>query len=255
MKDIYAFFLDIDGTLCSGGKVPAVNTEAIEKARKLGHKFFIDTARSLGHIPPAVTALGLDGYVAGIGCTVVVEGKKILSENIPIGVIAELFDYFTDSGRKFMLEGEEITVVNKHFENPDSKYIFVESGKELIENFGSQVLAKAYIPHILSAEEQKNLDERFMFFQHPDYAEFSKKGFSKATGMQKVLDYYGIDRSHCVAMGDSANDLDMLRYAGISVAMGNSSKEVKDSCDIVTCDDDKGGVSEGIIRILGNIFP
>lgn len=253
MKNIYAFFLDLDGTLCTHGKVPEINAETIAKARKLGHKVFIDTARSLGHIPAEIRALNFDGYVTGIGCSVIADEKKILSENIPIDVMAEIFDYFTDSGRKIMLEGEETTVINRLYENPEGKYTYAGSGKELVEKFGNQVLAKAYIPYTLTDEEQKYFDERFTFFQHPDYAEFSKKGFSKATGMQKVLDYYGIDRSHCVAMGDSANDLDMLRYAGIAVAMGNSSDEVKDICDIITCDDVDGGVAEGIIRILGDI--
>lgn len=251
MKERYVFFLDIDGTLFCDGKLPETNLRYMKQARSLGHLIFINTARSLGHIPPEVKALELDGFVAGLGCSVVVDGKKILTENIPLERMAELFDYYTDSGRAFMIEGEQTTISNQYNPDPNSKYAKVCSGAELKERFGGEVMAKVYMPYVLSEEEQKELESEFLFFQHPNYAEFSKKGFTKATGMEKVLEYYGIPKSRCVAMGDSANDLDMLDFAGISVAMGDSSQLVKDRCDIVTCDAADGGVGMAIKNILG----
>lgn len=251
MKDIYIFFLDIDNTLFCDGTVPETNLRYMKLARSLGSKIFINTARSLGHIPAEVKALELDGFVAGLGCSVVIEGKKVLSENIPIQRMADIFDYYTQSGRAFMIEGEESTISNGLTPDPQNKYKTVRTGKELIEKFGGEVMAKVYMPYVLSEDEQKELNEEFLFFQHPGYAEFSKKGFTKATGMEKVLEYYGIPRSRCVAMGDSANDLDMLDFAGISVAMGDSAQIVKERCDIVTCDAADGGVGMAIKEILG----
>ena len=55
----------------------------------------------------------------------------------------------------------------------------------------------------------------------------------KGEAMERVCEYYGADLADTVAFGDSMNDQQMLEYAGIAVAMGNSCQELKDCADIV----------------------
>ncbi|MDD6258925.1 MAG: Cof-type HAD-IIB family hydrolase [Erysipelotrichaceae bacterium] len=57
---------------------------------------------------------------------------------------------------------------------------------------------------------------------------------SKSAGIKKVMDYYGFDMNECMAFGDGGNDIDMIEAAGIGVAMGNASDEVKKHADYVT---------------------
>ena len=59
-------------------------------------------------------------------------------------------------------------------------------------------------------------------------------GIHKATGMEIYLNHVGIDRVDCIAVGDGPNDLQMLEYAGVGVAMGNARAEVKARADMVT---------------------
>lgn len=68
----------------------------------------------------------------------------------------------------------------------------------------------------------------------------------KDKGMQLILDRIGADVSECIAFGDGGNDIPMLEYAGIGVAMGNANDVVKSHADYVTtnCEDD------GILKAL-----
>ena len=62
----------------------------------------------------------------------------------------------------------------------------------------------------------------------------------KAAAIKEVLKYYGFSAEECMAFGDGGNDIDMIKFAGIGVAMGNSDEEVKMAADHVTdtCDND-----------------
>lgn len=70
--------------------------------------------------------------------------------------------------------------------------------------------------------------------------------------MKIVLDYYNIPKENCVAIGDSSNDLDMLKFSGISIAMGNATDYVKTKSDFITLPIEEDGVSYAIEHILKN---
>jgi hypothetical protein len=81
---------------------------------------------------------------------------------------------------------------------------------------------------------------------HPCNLELNPKGISKASGMRKVCELLGITMSEVVAMGDSMNDLSMIRAAGLGVAMGNAQDGVKAAADLVTATNDEHGVAKVI---------
>lgn len=68
------------------------------------------------------------------------------------------------------------------------------------------------------------------------------KDYSKATGIQTVLDCLGLTQKDSFAFGDSSNDLPMLKYAGTSVAMGNSSSEILPYCTYQTTNIEDDGI-------------
>ena len=70
----------------------------------------------------------------------------------------------------------------------------------------------------------------------------------KAFGIQKILEHYGYCRNECIAFGDGGNDIDMLQYAGIGVAMGNSKESVKAAADYITEDCDSDGVVSALLH-------
>ena len=249
IMDRYIVFLDIDGTVYCHGQIVPRNRVAIRKAQAAGHKILINTARSLADIPPKILDADWDGIVAGIGCTVLVEGKKLRSVRIPVTQVAQVFDEMTSLHIPLMLEGEDVLLCNTFYPDADHA-VLLQSGNDILCRYKDRVLAKAFIPAVLPQDVQNSLSARFQFYQHRNYAEFSVRGHNKATGMQCVLDFYGADRAHCIAMGDSINDLDMLRYAGVSVAMGDAGEDVKKICSLVTCNADEGGVAEALETLL-----
>lgn len=86
----------------------------------------------------------------------------------------------------------------------------------------------------------------------PGYSllEISSPGTSKATGLDHICTLSGIHPSEVVAIGDNLNDLEMLRFAGLGVAMGNAKVEVKAAADVVTAANDDDGVAVFLERRL-----
>ncbi len=72
------------------------------------------------------------------------------------------------------------------------------------------------------------------------------RGGGKHIGIGKVLDHYGFSREECMAFGDGDNDITMLRYAGIGVAMGNADATVKAAADYVTTGTDASGIAKAL---------
>ena len=245
----YVFFLDIDGTLLNNNIICRKNRQAISYARKLGHLVFINTARSSFIIPQKVRSLKFDGFVTSMGCNIICAGKQIYGVSFSVTEAAEIFDYFNKSGRIVHVEGEDVSISNEA--ETDLFPVKISSGAELIKRYPDRHIPKFFVPHILTAEEQKKLSKKYTFYQHKNYAEFCVKGNTKATGIKKTMDYLGIDMKYSVAVGDSINDIEMLECAGKAVVMGNAPDEVKQIAEIVTCDAADGGVAEGIYRIIG----
>lgn len=243
----FAVFLDIDGTLYSSG-IPEENKIAIRKARENGHLIFINSGRSMGNIGKEIRSVGFDGYIAGIGCNIICGKETLLSKAVPLSDAAWAIDHFKTSGRAVVLEGETLLISNQKCERDD--IICVTNGEDLKNRFKDEKITKIFVPHILEKEEFELLSKKFLVYQHPGYAEYSQKGCTKSTGMEIVLNHCGIDRAHSIAMGDSSNDTDMLKYAGISVAMGNAEEEIKNICDYVSCPAAEGGVAKALYKFL-----
>ncbi len=76
--------------------------------------------------------------------------------------------------------------------------------------------------------------------------EISPKGISKASGLEKLCEYLGITLAESIAVGDGDNDLEILKVAGLAVAMGNSNKNVLTTADVVVKDNDNGGCAQAV---------
>ncbi|WP_067730692.1 Cof-type HAD-IIB family hydrolase [Oceanobacillus damuensis] len=72
--------------------------------------------------------------------------------------------------------------------------------------------------------------------------EIIKKGMNKAVGLQKIADYYNIPQDRIIAFGDEDNDLEMIDYAGVGVAMGNAISELKSLANHQTLTNQEDGI-------------
>ena len=67
-------------------------------------------------------------------------------------------------------------------------------------------------------------------------ADVVERKASKAEGLKRLCRYYGVDLKDTAAIGDSMNDYEILKTAGLGIAMGNSIEELKEAADYITAD-------------------
>jgi len=80
--------------------------------------------------------------------------------------------------------------------------------------------------------------------------ECSAYGISKGSGLKALCAHLGIPISQSIAVGDADNDLDILRTAGLAVAMGNANDNARAAADVIVADNDHGGCAEAIYQYL-----
>ncbi len=246
----YAFFLDIDGTYSLGGKIHPNNIKAIEKARKEGHYIFINTGRAYGYLPKHVLeSVEFDGFVCGLGADIRVGGKQIYSQQIQKDLVRKYAEIFLKMPERVaLLEGEDKVYYTKtwfdvengvrvlHPEDFDGKF---KDAK--ISKFTCEAVDKALLEPILDG---------LTLYDQDGYYELARKGCNKAVGMMIAADYLKIPKERCVAVGDSINDEDMLRAAGIAVVMENGDERMKEIATFITDSAENAGVARAIEKIL-----
>jgi len=84
----------------------------------------------------------------------------------------------------------------------------------------------------------------------PIFLEFVDKNASKAIAMEKLGEHFGIKQSEMIAVGDGSNDLSMIEYAGLGVAMANAKEIVKEKADYITLSNDEDGVAHVIYKFV-----
>jgi len=99
-------------------------------------------------------------------------------------------------------------------------------------------------------ENQYDIDRLALEFPEFYFAKYGAKygcdivaaGVSKAEGMKVLLKEWSADFTDVIAVGDSANDIDLLKIAGMGIAMGNATSDVKEVADYITTDISKEGI-------------
>jgi len=93
-------------------------------------------------------------------------------------------------------------------------------------------------------------DEFYVVRSQKYLVEVLTKGVNKAFGLEQLAKELNIQPSEIAAIGDAANDIEMLEYAGLAIAMGNASEEVKAISDIVTDTNENNGVIKAIDQLI-----
>jgi len=86
------------------------------------------------------------------------------------------------------------------------------------------------------------------FTSNPLFLELVDKHCSKGLALEQLIHHLGIPREATIAIGDGYNDIPMLEYAGLGIAMGNACDAVKAAADAVTDTNDNNGVAKALVR-------
>ena len=245
-----AVFMDIDGTLMHHMRVAPPVIDAIQEARAQGNLFFVCTGRSFGNMPKELLdADYLDGYVMGCGMHCMLGDQIVFQQRVPHEQVMEVARYFQAQRREFLCEGENRMIALHtrfaHFESYDNLEAFEDA-------LWSTHVSKMTVIGPYREDDALFLSKWFDVYDMGTYSDVVVSGVTKATGMQRMLDYLGIARENCIGVGDSANDLPMIEFAGLGVAMGNAPEHVKARADVVTESVEHDGVAAMIERYILN---
>lgn len=249
---IKAVFFDIDGTLFShkSMRVPQSTKDALKRLRAKGIKTFIATGRCLAEMKGLpIEADEYDGMVLLNGQICINrDGEVIYESPIEEADLKHLINAFEEKNIPVLLIEKEQIYINYVDE------IVLEAQKTFslpAPEVGKYEGAKIYQACIYANEyQEKVLMEKLQTCKSTRWNEYgidllSKNG-GKDIGIQKVLEYYGIKRQESMAFGDGENDVDMLKFAGIGIAMGNAADVTKECADYVTTDIDKDGIYDAL---------
>ncbi len=250
-------FLDLDGTLWTNEIIPDSAIKAIHLAQENGHKIFVNSGRTWCEAIDTLEFLHLDGYCFSAGSEIYVDNKKLLYHPMPKQVVKDMYQFLTEYHVGISLEGSKKTFTNfinrKLFlhefnTHPNSfaqiRFFNCPSIEDMTEIDYTQIM-KFYIYNLNQTPYevlQEGIPEECELTTFANWrGEITNKQYNKATAIAEISKYY--DGAYTtVAVGDSENDIPMLKGADIAVVMGNGAEEVKKLGDFVTDHIDKDGL-------------
>lgn len=253
-------FFDVDGTLTSeiDGSIPASTIDAIRAARANGNLMFINTGRCYENLEEKFHAIGFDGYVCGCGTNIYCEDREILRVSQSHETTMALLTQARKVDVDIIFESYKQTVfdMSRPLHDPEAIFMY-DTYYELNHHMPTpETIPDFYCDKfVIWFQEESQLSE-FRKVSDPlfdcidrggKFREFVPLGYTKATGLQCVLDHYGLTKEDAYVFGDSNNDLPMLTYVKNSVAMGNANPaSLFDHVAYVTKKSSEGGIAAAL---------
>lgn len=266
MTDFRAIATDLDGTLVRSDKSISERTRAaVRAAEDAGLLVVIATGRPPRWIAPVVEALGDRGLVVCANGASVYDparhelvARTDLAPEVVLGLVDDLQAAFpevvlgVEQGFEFAIDTSidrivvgfdpalhdlQVGPIRSFLDQPVTKLIarFPRPAPDGIAGSVQQVVgARALVTH--------SIDESFLELSHPDA--------HKAATVERLLVAHGVAPAEVVAFGDMPNDLELIRWAGLGVAVANAHPLLREAADEVTASNDDDGVAQVIERIL-----
>lgn len=279
-NNIKLICIDMDGTLLnSKNEVSERNKEVLKKAKELGVNIAITTGRLFSSARYYSDLIGIDtAVIASNGAYIKTNynDEPILENPISIDLVIEIFNIVKKYGlsvnfnswdtliREYEVpETHAYAVMNKALpENKRVKFIIDNKNfTETLKNFNDKILKGIVIEErenkeqLWAAKEElkKVLGDRLHIVSsgHNNF-EVMSGNTSKGKAVECYAKSLNIPASEVMCIGDSENDLSMLKFAGIGVAMGNGLDLIKKEADYITDSNDEDGVAGAINHFVLN---
>ncbi len=245
---------DIDGTLLNSNKeVLHSSREAIFALQKQGIIVVIATGRAYTFLPELIKKeLAFDYFICSNGNDIrdqhgnCIKHSSILQEDIES--LTNDFEntpyalYFQFSNRSYSYVNHDVCM--KHF----MKFVGV---KDLLKN-GTEhknyhyddlpLQAIAHMPKTFAENCRNKYPQYDIIAYCEDGYDIVLKGINKAVGLQSLCKYLSLNIDDTIAFGDHLNDVEMLKVAGVGIAMDNSIQDLKDVADFVSTSCDEDGI-------------
>ena len=261
--------LDLDGTLTNSKKeVTKYTKDCLLRLQKAGAKIALASGRPTYGVTPLAQELLLpryEGYILsynGGKITACSTGKTLFRQQLPDGAIPRLAA-LRDELSLELLTYEGTCIIP---EDPENPYVQKEAAINRMEvrkisSFADYVTFPvtkclmvgegSYLASVESYAAQQLGEDFSVYRSEPYFLEIVPQGIDKARSLERLLSSLSLKKENLLAFGDGYNDISMLRYAGLGVAMANASEEVKKAANRITLSNDEDGVA----RILEELFP
>ena len=252
---IRAAFFDIDGTLLSfrTHRVSEGTVRAFDLLHRHGVRTFIASGRPESLIPPM--PLHFDGYCTMNGGYVFVGDQVLVRHSIPQDETDRWLRHCQENNLSTMVFTEhEMFACNINsaamllrdqleFEMPPIVPVETLFGREAF-----QLIA------VVPPQSDATLQQMLPHCRMPRWCEYFTdvihRDNSKAIGIDSLCRHFGIRQEETISFGDGANDIEMLEWTGIGIAMGNAADVVKEHADRVTTSVDDEGILRAVEELL-----
>lgn len=250
---IRAVFFDIDGTLTDFAThaIPERVFEVLSLLQKNGVRLFIATGRGKDGLS-VLKDFPFDGYITLNGQFCFCQSGEVIYENTinPEAIRILLGELKTNpvpcgfqlrDERIFNFRNELVDEIHAITRNDDAP-----AGD--ITGIDEKPIYQAMI--FMDETQEKRLVASLPGCRssrwYPTFFDLSPEGGTKVLGMDLFCERFGIRQEETMAFGDGGNDLEMIRHAGIGVAMGNANEALKEAADYVTAGSGEGGIEQAL---------
>ena len=260
--------LDLDGTLTNNKKEITPRTkQALMQAQAAGVHVVLASGRPTYGIVPLAEELKLKengGFILAfnggkiIDCT---NNEVLFEQKLDEQLVPILFQEAQKAGMEILTyQGEGIAATNKDDEYVQHEAFINKMPVMQYDDFLNQLvypINKCLIVgdptslHELELRLAKELEGKMDVYRSADFfLECVPLGIDKARSLDRLISSLGISREEVIACGDGYNDLSMIRFAGLGVAMANAAKDIQREADFVTLSNEEDGVAHVIERFI-----
>lgn len=270
MMTIKLVAIDMDGTLLNSNYELLASTKlAVKRALKQGVKIVLCSGRPFAGLAAYLKELEIKGsneYVVSVNgaLTLTADGEIVTADSLSYQQYCELTEVskahsdvpfnVVDLESKIITYQRDVDfmVLQQAWENKASVYI-----RDINDFSHDFQLAKASFvgnPQLLDQLEpelHQRFDQQYYITRtDPAFLEIMHPGVNKGRGLAELCKKIGVQQAEVMAIGDAANDLPMFDFAGVKVAMGNASSDVKQAADFVTASNDDDGIERAFNKYL-----
>lgn len=260
--------LDLDGTLKnSKNKITDKTREALIKAQEKGVKVVLASGRPTPGLRHEAKELRLDefgGYLLSFNGAHVCDyqtKETIYEQTLDMNDAKKAYDRSKEFHLACMTYDNDIVIS----EDIDDEYVKVEGNindialsrvsdfKVSLKDPIHKVLLTGkpdYVAEIIDEFKEPFGDSLSIYRSAPYFIEIMAQGIDKAASLDRLVKYLNIKQEEVMAFGDGYNDLSMIEYAGMGVAMNNAVDGVKERANYVTLSNDEDGIAYALDKFL-----
>lgn len=277
MNAVKLIALDLDGTLFnSQSQISAHNIDTIKKANEAGATVVISTGRPYSGLPfEQLKGSGIRFAITTNGSAIyeIESGKCLFEEAMDEEIILPILDFLLtkDIHMDAFIGGKGYTPVQcvaagQKLANPPALKHYILNTRVRVDNLPLFIhenqlkVQKMTLNFYPEGDVFKDREEVRKYLEsNPavttvsggyNNLEFTRADVNKGVGLQKMAQLLDIPVAQTMAVGDTENDLAIIRAAGVGVAMGNATAAVKSAADYITTSNDEDGVAAAIAHFL-----